>query len=71
MPQLDIDIFDDFLLFAFISLLFGFGDEETEEGVISMGTDFYLAEYFIEGKKNLQEEKNLIKNIIISSVLNK
>jgi len=71
MPQLDIDLFDDFLFFAFVSLLFGFGDEETEEGVVSMGTDLFLAQYYIEKKKELIEQKKLIKKIIVSSVLNK
>jgi hypothetical protein len=51
MPQLDIDLFDDFLFFAFVSLLFGFGDEETEEGVVLMGTDLFLAQYYIVKKK--------------------
>ena len=57
MPQLDIDLFDDFLFFAFVSLLFGFGDEETEEGVVSMGTDLFLAQYYIEKKKRTYRTK--------------
>lgn len=44
MPQLDIDLFDDFLFFAFVSLLFGVGDEDSEEGVVEVGTDSYLAD---------------------------
>ena len=44
MPQLDIDLFDDFLFFAFVSLLFGLGDEEGEELVIEMGTESFLAQ---------------------------
>jgi len=51
MPQLDIDLFDDFLFFAFAALLFGFGDEETEEGVLEMGTETFLAHFYIEKKK--------------------
>jgi len=69
MPQLDIDLFDDFLFFAFVSLLFGFGDEETEEGVVLMGTDLFLAQYYIVKKKELSEQKKLIKKIIASSVV--
>lgn len=70
MPQLDIDLFDDFLFFAFIALLFGFGDEETEEGLIEMATDSFLAEFYVENKKNLSAEKGLVKTLVVSSVIN-
>ncbi len=70
MPQLDIDLFDDFLFFAFIALLFGFGDEETEEGLIEMATDSFLAEFYVENKKTLAAEKTLVKNLVVSSVIN-
>jgi hypothetical protein len=68
MPQLDIDLFDDFLFFAFVSLLFGLGDEEGEELVIEMGTDLFLAHYYLETTKLLREQKNIIKNLFISSI---
>jgi len=68
MPQLDIDLFDDFLFFAFVSLLFGLGDEEGEELVIEMGTDLFLAQYYLETTKILVEQKNIIKNLFISSI---
>jgi len=68
MPQLDIDLFDDFLFFAFVSLLFGLGDEEGEELVIEMGTDSFLAQYYLETTKVLREQKNIIKNLFISSI---
>jgi hypothetical protein len=68
MPQLDIDLFDDFLFFAFVSLLFGLGDEEGEELVIEMGTDSFLAQYYLETTKILREQKNIIKNLFISSI---
>jgi hypothetical protein len=29
MPQLDIDLLEDFLFFAFAALFLGFGDEES------------------------------------------
>ncbi len=70
MPQLDIDLFDDFLFFAFIALLFGFGDEESEEGLIEMATDSFLAEFYVENKKTLSAEKTLVKNLVVSSVIN-
>jgi hypothetical protein len=69
MPQLDIDLFDDFLFFAFVSLLFGVGDEDSEEGVVEVGTDAYLAQHYIETKKNLVEEQKIIKNLFVGSVL--
>jgi hypothetical protein len=68
MPQLDIDLFDDFLFFAFVSLLFGLGDEEGEELVIKMGTDSFLAQYYLETSKLLIEQKKIIKNLFISSI---
>jgi len=61
MPQLDIDLFDDFLFFAFIALLFGFGDEETEEGLIEMATDSFLAEFYVENKKKSLSRKRISK----------
>jgi hypothetical protein len=70
MPQLDIDLFDDFLFFAFTALLFGFGDEESEEGLIEMATDSFLAEFYVEGKKTLMTEKSLVKGLVVSSVIN-
>jgi len=70
MPQLDIDLFDDFLFFAFIALLFGFGDEESEEGLIEMATDSFLAEFYVENKKTLAAEKTLVKTLVVSSVIN-
>jgi len=36
MPQLDIDLFDDFLFFAFVSLLFNVGSDESEESLIEL-----------------------------------
>jgi hypothetical protein len=69
MPQLDIDLFDDFLFFAFVSLLFGVGDEDSEEGVVEVGTDAYLAQYYIETKKVLAEQKKIVKDLFVASVL--
>jgi hypothetical protein len=69
MPQLDIDLFDDFLFFAFVALLFGLGDEEGEELVIEMGTDLFLAQYYLETNKNIEEQKKIIKNLFIISIL--
>lgn len=69
MPQLDIDLFDDFLFFAFVSLLFGVGDEDSEENVIEIATDSYLAQYLIETKKTLMEQKKIVKDLFVASVL--
>ncbi|MEI7489503.1 MAG: hypothetical protein WCJ72_19215 [Chryseobacterium sp.] len=69
MPQLDMDLFDDFLFFAFIALLFGFGDEEGEEGLVEMATDSFLAQFYLENKKELVAQKALIKSLIVSSVV--
>ena len=69
MPQLDIDLFDDFLFFAFVSLLFGVGDEDSEEGVVEVGTDSYLAQYYIETKKTLTEQSKIVKDLFVASVL--
>jgi hypothetical protein len=71
MPQLDIDLFDDFMFFAFIALLFGFGDEESEEGLVDMATDSFLAQFYISQTKTLIAEKGLIKGLIVNSVINK
>lgn len=71
MPQLDIDLFDDFMFFAFVALLFGFGDEESEEGLVEMATDSFLAQFYIAKTKSLISEKSLIKGLIVSSVINK
>ncbi len=68
MPQLDIDLFDDFLFFAFIALLFGFGDEESEENLVEVATDSFLAEFYLENKKELIAEKAIVKTLIIKSV---
>jgi len=69
MPQLDVDLFDDFLFFAFVSPLFGLGDEEGEEGVVEMGTDMFLVSYYLETKKKLEEQRKIVKNLFASSVL--
>lgn len=71
MPQLDIDLFDDFLFFAFVSLLFGFGDDESEESVVEMHGDVALAHYYLEQRKNYEEQSLLVKTLVTSSVLNK
>ena len=71
MPQLDIDLFDDFLFFAFVSLLFGFGDDETEESVVEMHGEVALAHYYLEQQKSFDEQARLVKTLVTSSVLSK
>jgi hypothetical protein len=69
MPQLDIDLFDDFLFFAFVSLLLGIGDEEGEEGVVEMATDRHLAHFYIGLKKHLAEQRRVVKDLFAPSIL--
>jgi hypothetical protein len=71
MPQLDIDLFEDFMFFAFIALLFGFGDEESEESLVELATDSFLAQFYIATTKKLIVEKSLIKGLVVSSIINK
>lgn len=60
MPQLDIDLLEDFLFFAFVSLLLGFGDEESEENAIESSSEAYLAQYYLSTYKSLREEAHLV-----------
>jgi len=69
MPQLDIDLFDDFLFFAFVALLLGFGDEEGEEGVVEMATDRHLAHFYIGSKKYLAEQRRVVKDLFAPAIL--
>jgi hypothetical protein len=71
MPQLDINLFDDFIFFAFVSLLFGFGDDEVEESVIELNGEVALAQYYIGQHKLYMYESNLITNLITASILTK
>jgi hypothetical protein len=69
MPQLDIDLFDDFLFFAFISLLFGIADDETEELVIDMHGETVLVHQYIFFKKQYEEQVRIVKELFTKSVL--
>lgn len=60
MPQLDIELLEDFLFFAFIALFLGFGDADSEEAVIQTASENYLAEYYISTRKILCEESNIV-----------
>ena len=60
MPQLDIDLLEDFMFFAFAALLLGFGDEESEENVIERSSEIYLAQYYLSTRKQLCEEIRLV-----------
>jgi hypothetical protein len=70
MPQLDIDLFDDFIFFAFISLLFGFGDDESEEGIGTVMINLFLAKFYIENTSALKAEEALHRNMNILNVSN-
>jgi hypothetical protein len=63
MPQLDIDLLDDFIYFAFIALIFGFGDSESEENVVSMGADLHLAQYYMLNYKTLIVNRTSIETM--------
>jgi hypothetical protein len=69
MPQLDIDLFDDFLFFAFVSLLFGVGDDEGEQSAVDTTTDAFLANFYIESTQNLIEEEKVVKTAFETSIL--
>lgn len=60
MPQIDIDLFEDFLFFAFIALFLGYGDEESEENVIERSSESHLATFYISTGKTLREESHLV-----------
>lgn len=62
MPQLDIDLLEDFLFFAFIALLLGLGDEESEENVIERTSESHLANFYITTRKTLREEARLVSS---------
>ncbi len=60
MPQLDIDLLDDFLFFAFAALFLGFGSEDSEENAIDRSSDAHLAQYYLSTRKSLRAETQLI-----------
>jgi hypothetical protein len=63
MPQLDIDILEDFLFFGFAAVLFGLGDEETEENVVARHADATLAAFYLTTCKQLRAEAALIVKV--------
>lgn len=60
MPELDIDLFEDFLFFAFAAFILGFGDEESEENVIERSCEAHLAQHFFSSSKALSGEVRLV-----------
>ena len=68
MPQLDIDLLEDFLFFAFAALLLGFGDEDSEDNAIERSSDAYLAQYYLSEQKSLIVETGQVSS---SSIFNK
>jgi len=65
MPQLDIDLLDDFRFFAFLSIIFGFGDGETEENVITRNLYKCLGEYYAVKYNNIIITSNIIYKLTI------
>jgi len=56
MPQLDLDILEDFLFFAFAGLLLGLGDSESEEKAVEVAADRHLAHFYLERARALRSE---------------
>jgi len=63
MPQLDIDLFDDFLFFAFVSLLFGVGDDESEESLIELQGEVALTNSYLSKKKQYDEQTRIVQKL--------
>jgi len=64
MPQLDLDLLEDFLFVAFAGLLLGVGDEETEENVIARGAEAHLGNLYVGGRKALRAETRLVASAV-------
>ena len=64
MPQLDLDLLEDFLFVAFAGLLLGVGDEETEENVIARGAETHLGNLYVGGRKALRAETRLVASAV-------
>jgi len=60
MPQLDIDLLEDFLFFAFAAFILGFGDEESEENAVEVSCEAHLAKHFFSTTKALSGEIRLV-----------
>jgi len=63
MPQLDIDLFDDFLFFAFVSLLFSVGNDEAEESLIDLQGDAAFTLNYITKKVDYLAEIAYIQRL--------
>jgi len=66
MPQLDIDLLDDFRYIAFLSLIFGLGDGETEENVITSNLYKCLGEYYRIELNNIRITSNIIDKLTLT-----
>jgi len=64
VPQLDIDLLENFLFFAFVAFLLGFGDDECEVNVIDISSEAYIAQHFISKQKIIIVNTSLLCNII-------
>jgi hypothetical protein len=60
MPQVDVDYYEDILYVGFLSLLFDGGADHAEEGVIELGLEIILAQYYLYTTRNLFEEKRIL-----------
>jgi len=63
MPQLDLDILEDFLFFAFAALLLGLGDGEPEENVVARATEVHLAETYLAQRQQLRAESSIAAQV--------
>jgi len=63
MPQLDLDILEDFLFFAFAGLLLGLGDGDPEENVVARATEIHLAETYLAQRQQLRVEGSIASQV--------
>jgi len=63
MPQLDLDILEDFLFFAFAGLLLGLGDGDPEENVVARATEIHLAETYLAQRQQLRAESGIASQV--------
>ena len=71
MPQLDIDLFDDFLFFAFVSLLFGVSDDESEEAVIDLNAEITLVQAYLAKRQAYDAQVKILKQLFVTSLSSK
>ena len=64
MPQLDLDILDDFLYRAFAAFLLGFGESDIEESAVDRHAEAHLARHYLATQKGLRAEVALLARAV-------